>query len=115
MSLKVPLDVSHFNTLLHVFLENEHAFNPLRFLASIVEKDIPPNRVPFTSLSILLLVFENLFLILFQVTYQRLVAAYCQVGDLEGATRILDIMKHKNIAVDALTFNAIVMGHSVIG
>lgn len=42
-------------------------------------------------------------------------AAYCQKGDLDGAAKILDIIKHKEIAIDAQVFNAIVMGHSVIG
>ncbi len=49
------------------------------------------------------------------MTYQRLVAAYCQKGDLDGAAKILDIIKHKEMAIDAQVFNAIVMGHSVIG
>lgn len=54
-------------------------------------------------------------LTVFKVTYQRLVAAYCQKGDLNGATKILDIMKHKEIPIDAIVFNAIIMGHSIIG
>ena len=45
LSIGVHLDISHFNALLLVYLENEYSFNPLRFLASIVELDIEPNKV----------------------------------------------------------------------
>lgn len=44
-SIGVPLDVSHYNALLRVYLENEHNFNPMKFLASLEEKNIEPNRV----------------------------------------------------------------------
>ena len=45
LNLEVPLDISHFNSLLRIYLENEHTFNPLRFLSTIIERDIQPDRV----------------------------------------------------------------------
>lgn len=44
-SFGVPLDISHYNALLRVYLENEHSFNPMKFLAMLEEKAIQPNRV----------------------------------------------------------------------
>lgn len=53
----IPLDISHYNTLLRVYLENEHKFSPTEFLADLEKSGIEPNRV----------------------TYQRLLTRYCQV------------------------------------
>ncbi|KAJ7422080.1 Leucine-rich PPR motif-containing protein, mitochondrial [Willisornis vidua] len=56
-------DTSHYNALLKVYLQNEHKFSPTEFLARMEEANVQPNRV----------------------TYQRLIAAYCNEGDIEGA------------------------------
>ncbi|OXB77950.1 UNVERIFIED_CONTAM: hypothetical protein H355_003173, partial [Colinus virginianus] len=56
-------DTSHYNALLKVYLQNEHKFSPTDFLARMEEANVQPNRV----------------------TYQRLIAAYCNEGDIEGA------------------------------
>lgn len=53
----VTLDISHFNTLLRVYLDNGRDFSPPEFLAEIAKEGLQPNRV----------------------TYQHLVAKYCQV------------------------------------
>lgn len=57
------LDVSHYNALLKVYLENEYKFSPTEFLTEMQMKNIEPNRV----------------------TYQRLISRYCQEGDIVGA------------------------------
>ncbi|XP_017859465.1 PREDICTED: leucine-rich PPR motif-containing protein, mitochondrial [Drosophila arizonae] len=89
-ALNVPMDISHYNALLRVYLENEHQFAPTDFLAEIEAKGIEPNRV----------------------TYQRLIARYCQQGDIEGATRILEYMRGKNLPVNENVFNSLILGHS---
>ncbi|XP_050321595.1 leucine-rich PPR motif-containing protein, mitochondrial [Bactrocera neohumeralis] len=89
-SLNVPMDISHYNALLRVYLENEHHFSPTDFLAEIESKNIEPNRV----------------------TYQRLIARYCQQGDIDGATRILEFMRSKNLPVNENVFNSLILGHS---
>ncbi|XP_049788788.1 leucine-rich PPR motif-containing protein, mitochondrial [Schistocerca nitens] len=89
-NLGVPLDISHYNALLRVYLENEHEFSPTEFLADLEQKGVEPNRV----------------------TYQRLIARYCQRGDIEGATRILEFMREKQLPVNENVFNALIMGHS---
>ncbi|KAL3266917.1 hypothetical protein HHI36_011067 [Cryptolaemus montrouzieri] len=91
--LNIPMDVSHYNALLRVYLENEHSFSPVEFLAEMKEKGIEPNRV----------------------TYQRLIARYCQDGDIEGATNVLEHMRLKELPVNENVFNALIIGHSEAG
>lgn len=91
--LNVPLDISHYNALLRVYLENEHEFSPVEFLAELENKGIEPNRV----------------------TYQRLISRYCQIGDIDGATKILQYMREKQMAVNENVFNALIVGHSTTG
>lgn len=88
--LGVPMDISHYNALLRVYLENEHHFSPTEFLANLNKKGVEPNRV----------------------TYQRLIAGYCQRGDISGATQILEYMKEKQLPVSESVFNALILGHS---
>lgn len=42
--LNVPMDISHYNALLRVYLENEYKFSPTEFLADLKVKGIEPNR-----------------------------------------------------------------------
>lgn len=92
-ALGVPMDISHYNALLRVYLENEHQFSPNDFLAELERKGVEPNRV----------------------TYQRLVARHCQQGDMEGAARILQIMRDQQQPVNENVFNSLVMGHAQAG
>ncbi|XP_072793888.1 leucine-rich PPR motif-containing protein, mitochondrial [Vicugna pacos] len=86
-------DVSHYNALLKVYLQNEYKFSPTDFLAKMEKANIQPNRV----------------------TYQRLIAAYCNVGDIEGASKILGFMKTKDLPVTEAVFSALVTGHARAG
>lgn len=86
-------DVSHYNALVKVYLQNKHKFSPTDFLAKMEEESIQPNRV----------------------TYQRLIAAYCNVGDIEGASKILEFMKTKDLPVTEAVFSALVTGHAKAG
>ncbi|XP_044750099.1 leucine-rich PPR motif-containing protein, mitochondrial [Coccinella septempunctata] len=88
--LNVPMDVSHYNALLRVYIENEYEFSPVDFLSEMKEKNIEPNRV----------------------TYQRLIMQYCLKGDIEGATNILEHMKQQQLPVNENVFNALIVGHS---
>lgn len=84
------LDISHYNALLKVHLENGYQFDPTLILATLEQKGIPPNRV----------------------TYQRLAAFYCQKGDIEGATKILEFMRVKDIPVNETVFNVLIQGYA---
>ncbi|XP_008581378.1 PREDICTED: leucine-rich PPR motif-containing protein, mitochondrial-like, partial [Galeopterus variegatus] len=92
-NLGTVYDVSHYNALLKVYLQNEHKFSPTDFLAKMEEANIQPNRV----------------------TYQRLIAAYCNVGDIEGASKILGFMKTKDLPITEAVFSALVTGHARAG
>ncbi|XP_043935395.1 leucine-rich PPR motif-containing protein, mitochondrial [Protopterus annectens] len=83
-------DASHYNALLKVYLQNEHKFSPTGFLAKMEAANVPPNRV----------------------TYQRLIAAYCREGDIEGASKILSFMKNKDLPITEAVFNSLVTGHA---
>ncbi|CAJ1067089.1 leucine-rich PPR motif-containing protein%2C mitochondrial [Xyrichtys novacula] len=86
-------DVSHYNALLKVYLQNDFKFSPTDFLAKMEEAHIQPNRV----------------------TYQRLIAAYCQDGNIEGASTILGFMKSKDLPITDAVFNSLVTGHARAG
>ncbi|KFP18327.1 hypothetical protein Z169_03123, partial [Egretta garzetta] len=86
-------DTSHYNALLKVYLQNEHKFSPTEFLARMEEANVQPNRV----------------------TYQRLIAAYCNEGDIEGASKILGFMKNKDLPVTEAVFSSLVKGHARSG
>ncbi|KAL8185301.1 UNVERIFIED_CONTAM: hypothetical protein K2H54_045480 [Gekko kuhli] len=91
--LGVVYDVSHYNALLKVYLQNEHTFSPTEFLTKMEEANIQPNRV----------------------TYQRLIAAYCSKGDLDGASQILGFMKSKDLPITESVFSTLVTGHARAG
>ncbi|NXN95982.1 LPPRC protein, partial [Rhinopomastus cyanomelas] len=86
-------DTSHYNALLQVYLQNEHKFSPMEFLARMEEANVQPNRV----------------------TYQRLIAAYCNEGDIEGASKILGFMKSKDLPITEAVFSSLVKGHARSG
>ncbi|XP_047458532.1 leucine-rich PPR motif-containing protein, mitochondrial [Mugil cephalus] len=91
--LGVQYDVSHYNALLKVYLQNEFKFSPTDFLAKMEAANIQPNRV----------------------TYQRLIAAYCESGDIEGASTILGFMKSKDLPITEAVFSSLVTGHARAG
>uniref|UniRef100_A0A8C8BAE3 Leucine rich pentatricopeptide repeat containing n=1 Tax=Otus sunia TaxID=257818 RepID=A0A8C8BAE3_9STRI len=91
--LGAAYDTSHYNALLKVYLQNEHKFSPTEFLARMEEANVQPNRV----------------------TYQRLIAAYCNEGDIEGASKILGFMKNKDLPITEAVFSSLVKGHARSG
>uniref|UniRef100_A0A6Q2YXQ1 PROP1-like PPR domain-containing protein n=1 Tax=Esox lucius TaxID=8010 RepID=A0A6Q2YXQ1_ESOLU len=88
--LGASYDASHYNALVKVFLQNEFKFSPNEFLAKMEAAGVQPNRV----------------------TYQRLIAAYCNAGDIEGASTILGFMKSKDLPITEAVFNSLVTGHA---
>ncbi|NWJ00375.1 LPPRC protein, partial [Crypturellus undulatus] len=92
-ALGAAYDASHYNALLKVYLQNEHKFSPTDFLARMEEANVQPNRV----------------------TYQRLIAAYCNEGDIEGASKILGFMKNKDLPITEAVFSSLVKGHARSG
>ncbi|XP_051868901.1 leucine-rich PPR motif-containing protein, mitochondrial [Pristis pectinata] len=91
--LGAAYDVSHYNALLKVYLQNEHKFSPTDFLEKMESANVQPNRV----------------------TFQRLITAYCNDGDIEGASKILGFMKDKDLPITEVVFNSLVTGHARAG
>lgn len=90
VKLGVNLDIGHYNALLRVYLENEYDFAPSDILVDLEKKGLEPNRV----------------------TYSRLIMKYCQKGDIDGATSILEYMRKKDIPINVNIFNALIFGHT---
>ncbi|XP_044145168.1 leucine-rich PPR motif-containing protein, mitochondrial [Bufo gargarizans] len=91
--LGVEFNVNHYNTLLEVYIHNEHVFSPTEFLANMEAANVEPD----------------------QGTYQGLIAAYCSEGDIDGASQILGFMKSKNFPITEEVFNSLIKGHARAG
>ena len=44
------------------------------------------------------------------MTYQHLISRYCNMGDIAGATTILEFMKQKDMTVNENVFNSLITG-----
>ncbi|KAM4042720.1 leucine-rich PPR motif-containing protein, mitochondrial [Anomaloglossus baeobatrachus] len=91
--LGLEFNVTHYNTLLEVYIQNEHVFSPTEFLATMEAANVEPD----------------------QGTYQGLIAAYCSEGDIDGASKILGFMKSKNFPITEDVFNSLIKGHARAG
>ena len=87
------MDVSHYNMLLKVNLENDHEFSPTEFLAWMDGKGVTPNRV----------------------TYGYMIARFCRTGDMSSASSILEHMKASEMPLNEAVFHALVAGHATAG
>ncbi|XP_053214443.1 leucine-rich PPR motif-containing protein, mitochondrial-like [Panonychus citri] len=92
-SKSAPLDISHYNALLNVYIDNEYSIDPSKFLELMSQRGIKPNRV----------------------TYHRLLHLYCQVGNLEGAQKVLLEMKSNDLPVHEGVFNSLIYGNMKSG
>uniref|UniRef100_A0A8C4R7C4 PROP1-like PPR domain-containing protein n=1 Tax=Eptatretus burgeri TaxID=7764 RepID=A0A8C4R7C4_EPTBU len=91
--LGVSYDDSHYNSLLKVYLQNEHTFSPTEFLAQMEKDGVAPNRV----------------------TYQRLLARYCNEGNMDGTSTVLEFMKAQDMPLTEHVFSALIIGHTRAG
>jgi len=87
------MDVSHYNTLLRVYLDNAKDFSPQDVLTELASNELAPNRV----------------------TYQHLIAKFCQDGNITGASAILEHMKEMEMPVSEQVFHSLIFGHSKLG
>lgn len=76
-----------------MYLENGFEFSPVDFLTILNKNQLLPNRV----------------------TYQLLVAAYCEKGDINGAMKILEFMKAGMVSINELVFCSLIVGHFEAG
>merc|ERR1711971_306074 len=87
------MDISHYNTLLRVYLDNDKDFSPQDILTELASNELAPNRV----------------------TYQHLIAKFCQDGNITGASAILEHMKEMEMPVSEQVFHSLIFGHSKLG
>lgn len=92
-TLKVPLDTSHYNALLKSHMENEHDVAPMEFVTWMEGQGVEPNRV----------------------TYQQLIACFCEHGQVNEALNILELMKTKQFPINEEVFVALIKGHCKSG
>ncbi|XP_059094066.1 leucine-rich PPR motif-containing protein, mitochondrial-like [Tigriopus californicus] len=92
-TLKVPLDTSHYNALLKSHMENEHKVAPMEFVTWMEGQGAEPNRV----------------------TYQQLIACFCEHGQVNEALSILELMKTKQFPINEEVFVALIKGHCKSG
>lgn len=90
---EVRLDISHYNALLRIYLENSKHFDPLQFLEDIESKNIQPNRV----------------------TYQRIIHNFCATGQMETVAKLLLMLKKQNVPLTDTMFNSLLMGYIKAG
>ena len=90
----IKLDTSHYNALLKNRLDNESPdFKPSEFLANMEKHGIEANRV----------------------TFQHMIAKFCSLGDIQGATTILEHMKEQRLPINENVFHSLIVGHARAG
>ena len=72
-----------------VYVENGHNFEPTSFLAEMESAGLSPNRV----------------------TFQLLINKFCQAGDIDASTVLLEHMKAQDIPINEHVFNSLILGH----
>ncbi|XP_077295704.1 leucine-rich pentatricopeptide repeat containing 2 [Arctopsyche grandis] len=85
------LDLDHYNELLKCYIDNNHIFDVNDFLKNMLP--IEPSGL----------------------TYQLLLTAACNVGDMQQALEIIEKMKGANIIVSEIVFNSLIEGYGKSG
>ena len=98
---------------MRVHLQNEHPYDPVEFLKNMKKKNIKPNQVKFVVFKHFQASKEYQFVCCWKVSYERLIAAHCSKGDLDGAFYILDEMKNLELPIGKSVFDALVAGYSL--
>ncbi|KAL2738561.1 hypothetical protein V1477_011920 [Vespula maculifrons] len=89
----VPMNVSLYNMLLQLYVQNKYKFSPLEILSDMKKRSIEPN----------------------EDTYKKILEYYCKNGNMEDAITIFKYMKNENYPLDIDIFNLIIMGYFEIG
>ena len=117
-----------YNTLLQVYLQNEHTFSPSEFLEEMQKAGVPPNQVGnCIHHSLLTSTHFHTFatLLLFNIpvpslsspqgTLSLLLQAYCLQGNIAGSTAILEHMKAKQFPINEHTYASLITGYARSG
>lgn len=85
----LPIDISHYNSLIKILNENGTNFDPTTMLEEIKAANLTPDRI----------------------TYQRLIERSCIQGDIQGATKLLEEMKNLNMELSENIFASLIVGY----
>ena len=89
----IQFDVSHYNVLLTVYLQNHHSFSPLEILEEMKTGAVEPN----------------------QTTLVLFIQAFCESGDMVGSLEMLGMMKTLDIPVTEKVYASLITGYSRSG
>ncbi|KAJ6650150.1 Leucine-rich PPR motif-containing protein, mitochondrial [Pseudolycoriella hygida] len=113
----VRIDVSHYNALMQVHLENEYPFSPTEILEEIKSRSIRPNRslagyaagdAPDILGGARALAEHSKR----SDTYQHMISCYCQAGEVDKAAAVIELMRSRQLSIGEQVFNALIWGHS---
>ncbi|XP_046829690.1 leucine-rich PPR motif-containing protein, mitochondrial-like isoform X2 [Vespa crabro] len=89
----VPMDITLYNALLQVYIENNYTFSPLNILSDMKKQSIQPNKV----------------------TYMKLLEYFCKNGNITKAIIVCQCLKDEKLPLDIDIFNLLIIGYSQIG
>ncbi|XP_035728267.1 leucine-rich PPR motif-containing protein, mitochondrial-like isoform X2 [Vespa mandarinia] len=89
----VPMNVTLYNALLQVYIENNYTFSPLNILSDMKKQSIQPNKV----------------------TYMKLLEYFCKNGNITKAKIVCQCLKDEKLLLDIDIFNLLIIGYSQIG
>lgn len=87
---QIPIDISHYNSLIRTLNENNTNFEPKTLLNEINKANLKPDRI----------------------TYQRLIHQYCLQGNIQEATALLEVMKDSNMELNETVFASLIIGYN---
>ncbi|XP_057304171.1 leucine-rich PPR motif-containing protein, mitochondrial-like [Hydractinia symbiolongicarpus] len=126
----VPLQTGLWNTLLSVYVENNHDFVPLEFLRNVWEKSsAEPNKTTFSlliqayairgdpagAMKIVEFMMNNNDARMTEHIYAWLVKAFAKKGDMEGVEEILRSMRESGIRPRHTTYGHLINAHAERG
>ena len=119
------MDASLHNSLLRVYISNNHKFSPSQFMDEMSTAGIAPNQGTLNLLldshcrqgnltgaqSILKHMYDNGHTITEQV-YASLITGHTQSGDMDEAWKMLDVMEENGFEPGIPSYTALLQGHA---
>lgn len=87
---QIPISTSHYNSLIRALNENNSSYDPQKMLDEMASANLTPD----------------------QVTYQRLIEQYCLQGNIQEATKLLEVMKEQQLELNEKIFANLIIGYN---
>lgn len=122
------MDTSLHNSLLRVYISNNHKFSPSQFMDEMTAAGIVPNQNTFSLLldshcrqgdlagaqSMLQHMYDKGHTITEQV-YASLITGHSQSGDMKEAWKMIDVMEENGFEPGIPSYTALLRGHAYRG